>query len=355
MNINTFHTIIDATIEKLKTAAKATPILITSCKSGDDFELVVVEAVKSVIKDLGIDAIVHHTPGGHAFPDIIIEAVNGSKYGIEVKSSSAKKANGWKINGNSVLGSTRDPDVIETFIIFGKTAKAALEFKARKYEECVANVVVTHSPRYFIDMDLATGETFFEKSKINYQTLITDKDPIGLITTYFQKEGHKAWWLSDSTPAAVRMFIDLPIEEQSKLIGYGFAHFPELFQRNRTKYKRFALWLVTELSIVNPSLRDCFSASGQADLELNGTSYTCLPKTFERLYEIKPYFIEALDQSDPSSLQEDWNSETTPKGNLKSKVNAWIEILASNVNEKQLPEGVKAIKLLHDIFPEYID
>lgn len=43
------------------------------------------------------------------------------------------------------MGSTRDDSVIDTYIVFGKTSKNILEFRARRYEECIANVVVTHT------------------------------------------------------------------------------------------------------------------------------------------------------------------------------------------------------------------
>ena len=96
---------------------------------------------------------------GHAFPDIVIDFPNGEKYGIEVKSSSSPTSKSWKINGNSVLGSTKE-DVIDTYVIFGKTAIGNQGFRFKRYEDAVANVAVTHSPRYTIDMDIPPEETF---------------------------------------------------------------------------------------------------------------------------------------------------------------------------------------------------
>ena len=354
MDSKTFEIIVSKIIDALRDTAQTTPSKITACKNGDDFELVVVEAVSRVLTDLNTGGIVHHTPGGHAFPDIIIEFTDGKKYGIEVKSSSATKSKGWKINGNSILGSTRDPEVLETYIIFGKTATATLEFKARKYEDCVANIVVTHSPRYLIDLDLPTGETFFDKSKIDYKSLIDSDNPIGMITSYFQLIGQKAWWLSESTPAAVRMFSDLDDEEQLEVIGYGFAHFPELFQRSNKKYKRLALWLATEKSIVASSLRDDFSAKGVVNLVLNDTSYKKLPQIFKRLNDYKTYVVSALNQAEPEALFADWNEGNLPENDTKSKVKEWISVISKNVNRKQLPDDIDPFELLTNIFSEYI-
>lgn len=84
--------------------------------------------------------------------------------------------------------------------------------------------------------------------------------------------------------------------------GYGLAHFPELFERNATKYKRFAMWLVTERSVVTPSLRDDFSAGGQVDLLVNDTAYSKIPQIYKRLLEYKGYMLKALDTADSGAL-----------------------------------------------------
>ena len=104
------------------------------------------------------------------------------------------------------------------------------EFRARNYEQSVVNVGVTHSPRFLIDLDTPMGESFFEKSGITYNQLNSVDNPIKLITDYFLSIGQKAWWLAESTPATIRMFGSLPRNEQNYLMGYAFAHFPELFR-----------------------------------------------------------------------------------------------------------------------------
>lgn len=127
-----FESFIDSVVSELFEVSKITPTEITSCKSGDDFELCVVRAVNTVISKLKVNALVNHIPGSHVFPDIIIDFGKDGRYGIEVKSSSANKSKGWRINGNSIMGSTRDDSVIETYIVFGKTAKGNIDFKARR-------------------------------------------------------------------------------------------------------------------------------------------------------------------------------------------------------------------------------
>lgn len=353
MDKKLFKEYVDNVVTTLRTMAAENPAYITSCKSGDDFELRVVDAANRTLESMGLSASVLHTPGSHAFPDIIIEFNDGDKYGIEVKSSTAAKAKGWKINGNSVMGSTRDESVIETYIVFGKTAPSALDFKARKYDECIANVVVTHSPRYLIDLDLPENETFFAVSGISYEQITTSDNPIGLITKYFQSQGQKAWWLSESTPAAVRLFSDLNEAEQMQCFGYGLAHFPELFERNKNKYKRLATWLATEKSIVSPSVRDDFSAGGQVDLVLAGRAYPKLPQIFQRLIDYKEAFIKALNAADSDALCADWGIPVITLPDEKSKVNAWIQVTAPHVAVSQLEKDVVPLQLLKDIFAEY--
>ena len=94
-------------------------------------------------------------------------------------------------------------------------------------------------------MDITPEETFFAKCGYSYQQISESSDPIGLITSYFKSQGQRAWWLSESTPAAIRMFSDLSVKERDMLIGYCFAHFPEIFSSRANKFSRCAMWLVT--------------------------------------------------------------------------------------------------------------
>lgn len=350
MNDTAFIQIVNETLNVLENIAKNTPQKITACKSGESFEIVVYDALSQVLQTRELDPqfVLDYEAGSHRFPDIII-TLNSLKYGIEVKSSSSK-AKGWKINGNSIMGSTKAPDVIETYIIFGKTNKANLSFKSRKYEDCIANVVVTHSPRYYIDMDLSEEDNFFHKSCIDYESLSESKDPIGIITNYFRQIGQKAWWLSESTPANIRMFSDLPLLEKSKLTGYGYAHFPELFDNGNKKYKRLSIWLIMEQSIAAPSLRDDFTAGGQADLICEDASLYChMPRKFITLKNVKKYVLQALDDATPDDLIKDWDSAIKPTNALSSKVKCWINVVSRHIRQKD----VDGKELLQSIFHEY--
>ena len=80
------------------------------------------------------------------FPDIIAEKY----YGVEVKST---KENHWTSTGSSIVESTRDKNVENIYMLFGKLGGKTAEFKCRPYEDCLSDIAVTHSPRYLINMN----------------------------------------------------------------------------------------------------------------------------------------------------------------------------------------------------------
>ena len=303
---------------RLEHVSQTTPEVIAACRSGEDFEVCVRDAVATVLAEMGITATIHYEQGSHVFPDIVVEFSSGEKYGIEVKSSTST-GRGWKINGNSVLGSTKE-DVVDTYVMFGKTTRGHQAFRCKRYEDCVADVAVTHSPRYRIDMDLAPGTTFFDKSGLSYQQISEAEKPIDLITDYFRSQGQHAWWLSESSPAAIRMFSDLPREEQQRLLGYCFAHFPEVFSNKTNKFSRCAMWLAAEHSIVSSSLRDNFSAGGRVTMTFGERTIERVPRIFDTLRSCKRYVVAALMEASAEDLQNDWEYDHPIN---RDKVMAW--------------------------------
>lgn len=319
---------------QLEYISQTTPEVIAACRSGEDFEVCVRDAVVAVLAEMGITATIHYEQGSHVFPDIVVEFASGEKYGIEVKSSTGT-GRGWKINGNSVLGSTKE-DVVDTYVMFGKTTRGHQAFRCKRYEDCVADVAVTHSPRYRIDMDLAPGTTFFDKSGLNYKEISEAEDPIGQITAYFRSQGQKAWWLSESTPAAIRMFSDLTDDEQAELIGYCFAHFPEIFSSSSKKFHRCAMWLVTERSVVAPSLRDSFTAGGRVDISLYGATYENVPQIFNNLRIYRNYIVNSIDNASVDELREDWGYTGFIEESLHSKITAWVSVTADKFSSRSV-------------------
>jgi len=325
MKQSEFEVFIAAVCADLGTLSKENPVEIAACKSGEDFEDCVYGAILRTILQWSPSLRVSYNRGSHRFPDFVLNAPDGSRYGIEVKSSSAAKGRGWKINGNSILGSTKE-DVDATYLLFGKTASGQQAFRWKRYEDCVSGVAVTHSPRYMIDMDVATGATFFDKLGMSYRQFSEEDQPIEKITAYYRAQGQQAWWLAESTPAALRMYADLAPEEQRELLGYCFAHFPEVFSCNTKKFFRCAMWLVSERSIVSPSLRDSFTAGGRVSVAVGGQCFEQVPHIFGNLQACRQEVLTALDNATAEELVADWGAEGQLCECLSEKVAAWCVI-----------------------------
>src|SRR5699024_11116667 len=83
---------------------------------------------------------------GQRFPDIVAMGY----FGVEVKTT---KSDNWISTGSSIIESTRVDGVEKIYLLFGKLSRN-VEFRSRPYEDCLSDIVVTHSPRYKIDMEL---------------------------------------------------------------------------------------------------------------------------------------------------------------------------------------------------------
>lgn len=269
---------------------------------------------------------------GQRFPDIVA----AKYYGVEVKST---KEDRWTLIGGSVAEGTRVENVEHIFFLFGKLHKP-VEFRTRRYEECLCDIAVTHSPRYKIDMKLPEGETIFDKMGITYDEMRKLQNPIQPVVEYFRstlKPGESLWWVngedaaSEAAPAKIRMWKTLSKKEREELIAQGFALFPELFSDSRNKYERFTFWLVTNHGVVSSSMRDPFSAGGQFDLDVNGIHYEKLPQKYIQLFSCKDKVKDTILKSGEDVLCVTWGMEET---GIEYRMKTWME-LVSKYAEKE--------------------
>lgn len=283
---------------------------------------------------------------GQRFPDIVA----GKYYGIEVKSTKDDK---WTMIGGSVAEGTRVEDVEHIFILFGKLHEP-IEFRTRRYEECLCDIAVTHSPRYKIDMKLEKGETIFDKMGITYDEMRKLDNPIEPVVEYFRsilKPGESLWWVNgkDATegdsPAKIRLWKTLSKEEREELIAQGFALFPELFSNSLNKYERFTLWLVANYGVISSSMRDPFSAGGQIDFEINGHIYEHLPKKYGQLAANKNRVEEIVMSIDDNTLLVAWNIINTE---FKDRMKNWIDLVAKAAET----EKFNVEQFLKDLFDD---
>ena len=179
--------------------------------------------------------------GGQKFPDIIAKKY----YGIEVKTTTQ---NHWKTTGNSVLESTGVADVERIFMLFAKLA-SPIEFRCRPYEDVLSEVVVTHSPRYLIDMNLKPGETIFDKIKMPYDTIRKTENTIRPIVEYYKsklKPGEDLWWIESeerdsSSNMVIQIWKNLSTQQKQTIRTRAMTYFTELFGNSNNKFERLAI------------------------------------------------------------------------------------------------------------------
>ncbi|MBR2189471.1 MAG: hypothetical protein IJ860_08720 [Eubacterium sp.] len=232
---------------------------------------------------------------GQRFPDIIASKL----YGVEVKST---KEDHWTSTGSSILESTRVKDVERIYMTFGKLGGNPIEFRSKPYEQCLSGIAVTHMPRYLIDMRLEKGETIFDEMGIEYDDLRQMKNPVTPVANYYRKKlkpGERLWWTGDPeqeiVPPTIRLWKNLNSNEKIEYIVYACVNYPEVFGGN---YENYALWL-TSRGVVDPHIRDQFSAGGQEKMQLSNGETVKFPGVYRRLKNYADYFFRRLRQLDP--------------------------------------------------------
>lgn len=262
--------------------------------------------------------------GRQSFPDIVANKY----YGVEVKSTTQ---NHWTTTGNSILESTRVKDVERIYMMFGKLA-TPIEFKCRPYEECLSEVIVTHSPRYAIDMELPTGETIFDKIQIPYDSLRL-ANPLEPILKYYRDKlqpGQQIWWLGSGSPSSliIKFWNSLTPKERREISIKGFVYFPEIFSKKADKFNNMASWLVQKKNIVCPNMRDIYSAGGKDTLKVNGNTYVGMSRIIVNAVRELPSIAALINSKSLVSLSKLWHVQVTRKTALKR----WADIVEKEVS-----------------------
>lgn len=302
--------------------------------SPSDFELLVYEASQEVILQNKLNCCINYTEGGYAFPDLVYTFDDGSNFGIEVKSSISLNSSNdsWVTLGNSILGSTRI-DVEDMHLIFIKINKNGCFINYARYEDAISDIVVTHSPRFKINLSQKPNESFFAKSGISYGQLTDSNDPIGLVTNYFKEQGETAWWIAESTPAIIKTWSEISDALKNEILSKAFLIFPELiYSTSSNKYKNLAKWLVANYSIVDSSLRDRFTAGGRITIEIDSATFLDMPRVYESFYYSFPLFSKYLMETTLDELQEFWDGYDPKNDSPAARLSYWMEEIESNLS-----------------------
>lgn len=159
-------------------------------------------------------------------------------------------------------------------------AKEVKLISGQKFPDIVADkyygIAVTHSPRYLIDMELEEKKTIFSKMGTTYDDFRSSADSISLARRYYRERAKQQnrqempWWItSDNLDQAhsfnIRLWNSLELDERRRLQAMCMILFPEALNpaRSMTKYNNTTLWLCSYNQVVNPNIRDLYSAGGK--------------------------------------------------------------------------------------------
>lgn len=172
---------------------------------------------------------------GQRFPDIVAYVNANEAHGIEVKTT---KSNKWKSTGSSIFEGTRVDDVKNIHLLFVKLVDP-IEFRCRKYEECLYDIAITHSPRYLIDMEIGKNESIFSKVGVDYDVLRSLDNPFKPIKNYLRKslkEGEDLWWIDNNDESvrglSVRLWGNLSQKRKEELRIYVLIDFENVQPKN---------------------------------------------------------------------------------------------------------------------------
>ena len=240
--------------EKLLRASQIAEIELENRKANDikisgvEFESI----VKDALIQLGINEenILHSS---QKFPDFIINDEDGTVIGIEVKKTESNK---WEVIGGSIYESLRN-DIDETYLLMAKIGvnkEEKPEIKLRKYDECIQDLRVTHSPRVYLNMNLPKGEDYFTVNSANNLSELNDEELNKKIRDLLRKNKN-TWYSGDNAVS----YSDLSAEEKENYLNDGIALFPEVFGSD---YSKFAPWMIYDCLVWCANVRDIFSAGG---------------------------------------------------------------------------------------------
>lgn len=209
---------------------------------------------------------VDEDPHPHAFPDISIPP-----FGIEVKFTVNDT---WRSVANSVFESTRDRQVSDVYVLFGKMGGSP-EVQWDRYEECVMHVRTSHVPRF--ELEIGCANSIFKKFGCSYAEFqkLGIHERMDLVRAYARgrlKKGERLWWLDDpnesnhSLPIQVRLYMSLDQEEKRRLRAESALLSPNIVKpsRSKQKYDDVVLYLASYHGVIASQARDLFSAGSVA-------------------------------------------------------------------------------------------
>lgn len=336
-----FKELMEKTERIMNDDAKINPSLYKTL-SASDLETTSVMKIKEACAFSPFDANEVRLISGQQFPDIIANTY----YGIEVKST---KLNHWTSTGSSIVESTRNINVDNIYMLFGKMGGKIPEFRCRPYEDVLYDIAVTHSPRYLINMELTKKETIFAKMGTTYESLRKSSDSIEQVRHYYREKAIKdgklemPWWITSdniesSQPFNITLWNSLHEDLKKDLQAKCMILFPEALnpKQSPNKYNQTTLWLCSYNQVIVPNIRDFYSAGGQIT-QVNGKNINPhVPQVFARIVKLSDEIHSKL--TNPTNelvmLIKDYNPLLMKGGDL---YNNWLNICMEYAKPAKVP------------------
>lgn len=272
---------------------------------GTDFEKIVyAELLKAGVSE---DAITH---SAHRFPDFVIDD-KLIKVGVEVKKTDADR---WDVPGGSVYESLRNS--VETFVLMGKFGGIP-EARLRKYEECISDMTVTHSPRFHLKLDIARGEDYLTRNHALDLLEISEGKELNRRIRELLRTDKDTWYTEDT----IESFSSLTSEEKISFFVDGVVLFPEVTGRD---YSNFAPWMTYKCLIWCSNIRDVFSAGGTKELDKLKVS-----AVMARILERTDLIVKRISEMTKSELKMHWG--VAEDMSLTERVDKWMELIYEHV------------------------
>lgn len=280
-------------------------------KSPIDFE----KRIRSLISERGgwNGYQVDQEPHPHIFPDIPL-----GKYGIEVKFS---EKDTWRSVANSIFESSRDKEVENIYVIFGKMGGQP-QVRWARYDDCVMHVRTSHVPRF--ELEIGAKEPIFTKFGISYPEFqkLDLHQKMEHVRSYARsrlKKGERLWWLEDnpdsdhSLPIQARLYTSLSNNEKRQLRAEAAILCPDILRGSRVtnKYDDVVLYALTYRGVLCHQARDLFSAGSVAGKERGGIYIQ------RSLIDIQNEMRIAAFELEDALFQEYWGVSCPPEQRLK--------------------------------------
>lgn len=275
------ETILAQLKQNIESIKPVDPKYTVSKGQNNGFEIMVNDMLHKMKSDHSNSAYINfdfHLHYGSHFPDLDIY-INDKTYGIEIKS---RQKLSWTTNGNSVMESISSPHYDDIFLLFGayEERKAQYFVKYRAYWEALEGIKVTHSPRFFINME-SDAQVFTSKSEYNTLRNSNEKNKVRFLQNYLkEKTKGTKWYIPPENDEVLPInFNSVDNEIKFRILAEIYILFPDniiKFKRDgspdSSDYNNATKYLISNYFYYSSSLRDLFSAGGK--FTHNGVNYS---------------------------------------------------------------------------------